>query len=147
MRARTLLPVLSLLLGVFLLACEDDEGLEEGGPVLENIVENPEEFYGENVTVRGEVHEVVGRYLVTISEEGFPVVMSDETSLRFFEDLGSPYLDATLIVEGEVLEFGSEEFESTLNVDLEGYEVYEGEPAIVATSVEAVENEAGSRGE
>ena len=141
MKAKTLVAVFPLLLGTLLVGCEDDGDLEEGGPVLESIVENPEEHYGQSVTVTGEIHEVVGRYVVTISEEGVPVVMSDETSLRFFEAIGSPYLDATLRVQGEVLEFGSEEFESRLNIDLDGYEVYEGEPAIVATSVEPIQGE------
>lgn len=109
---------------------------------LENIVEDPAAFYGQTVSIRGDVVEM-------LSGEGF--VMDDDDLIDLDPErilvvaptasgdstIVLPELDTSVVVTGTVREFIRQDFESEFGLTLdEGvYGGYEALPAIIADSI------------
>ena len=121
------------------------------GVSVADIVDNPEEFYGRNLTVSGLVSEVVGPNAVTIG--GQDGIFEEELLIVGAQPL--PELAEGEAVEiavhdlvqatGTLQEFEVPEFEEALGTELDDnlFGEYEGEPALQASSVALTPAEGG----
>lgn len=114
----------------------------EAGVTLYDIVENPREYYGSTVTVRGEVSQILGPNALLIVEpfgvsaDDLLVISSVPLSEALPGDVPS-FEDEAIRVTGEVREFDLTEVEQEIGADLDeellDYRV--GTPSIVAASI------------
>jgi len=110
-------------------------------PMLEDIAENPSEYYGQTVTVYGNVDEMIGPGSITLAGTAFLdendvlVVGAPVEAVEEAEDE-----DVLLEVRGDVRQFDLAEIEEDFDLDLEddAYADFEGEPVIVAESARAL---------
>lgn len=122
-----------------LTACES-EGPEIGATISE-IESDPLEFFGEMVTVSGEINEVYGPASFTIGGEGFGgqllvVVPPNANVVGVLED-NEPYAEDDIVqVTGLVREYVVAEVEEEYGLDLvPDIEYEEQEPAVIANAV------------
>ena len=119
-------------------------GDERGQNVnLEDVVQNPEGYYGQVVSVRGEVDQNMGTRGVTIETVG----LADDELLVVSRDAlvgvgGGPgdalyNQDDDVRVSGVVREFSIVQLEQELGIDLDDkdYQEFEGKPVIIADSI------------
>lgn len=112
---------------------------------ISQVLENPREFFGQNITVTGEVETVIGSRAITIDA---PRPFSSELlviSKQPLEPIGgsgiNDYLfreDDRVSAQGTVREFNIREIERELGVDLIDSEFveWEGRPVVIAETVE-----------
>lgn len=121
---------------------------ESGAVTIEAITQNPDQFLGERVSVRGTLTEVFGprTFAVADGDNGLGplLVVSSGTDIFPDELLGNP--NPTVEVLGEVRTFNRAAFESDLQHDFpdDGLAGYEGRPALVAEQVTVVEGATGT---
>jgi hypothetical protein len=144
MRGLVLVSV-ALLLGLLAVGCDGDDRAAEprteppapaaAEPPLEPalLFQNPPQYIGDTVTVRGEVTELVGQHGMLL-DPGLVVV--SETPLP---DVFSPGTD--VLVTGLVEWFDLSEAEriTGADVDWDQYRRFAGRPSLIAASVERVE--------
>ena len=134
----TLLALIPIV-GLISLACEDEEQQgPEVGVAIEDILNDPSAYIGQTVTVTGDVENVEGTTVVTLSDEELYVLMSESTSLRFFEDVGSPYTDNTLVVTGDVVRYDPPMLATEYGITANLGDDFLGDPVLVATDVEVL---------
>ena len=120
------------------------DGVPQSESRIGQILEEPSEFTGEEVTVSGQVARVIGSRALTIDA---PSAFSEKLlviSRIPLEPIGGGGLDTLysendrVRVQGTVLEFNLREFEQMLGEDLvdEEFIGWEGRPVIVADAVE-----------
>lgn len=158
---------LMLLVAVFLASCggdgEEAQQQVEGPPApteeqktpeqaagvtLSEIAEEPDEFYGQTVTVQGAVARVLDpNVFVLVDQQRFqdeeffddPEVLAEEGVLVASGDVPNLTGGQTVQVSGTVQPFDIAEFEDALVIDIEPdetFNLFQGRAAIVATSVE-----------
>lgn len=128
-----------------LAACGDDDsaGREQGVTLSDlsdrQFLDDPGRFLGKQVTVSGEVSEVVSPRAFRVGGEG----AAEGIGLLVFASGNQPTVNDNMVVKvtGKVRLFETEEFEEDLGFDLADaeFEVWEGNPAIMASSVTVVE--------
>lgn len=144
------LVIVALIIGgvIAWAALTDDEGSEgaDVGVTANDIMSDPEEYYGVGVTVSGEVNEVIAPNALTIGGEGFgggedllivsasnipvpPGTERDEAAAVLEDDL--------IQTTGTVQELIIVDVEEELGIDLDDelFADFEGEPAIVAQNI------------
>lgn len=151
-----LLPLLAVALAAGLVACDGDSaGPEEGvtaGEVAEadgegiasaDVFTDPSEFVGRDVTVSGEVAEVVSAraFVIAAGEIGEQLLVFSATGEP------GPEVGAVVRVEGTVREVAVGPFEEDFDVELEPLlEEFVGEVAVAADRVEVLEEGDGGGG-
>ncbi|MDP9474242.1 MAG: hypothetical protein M3R38_00805 [Actinomycetota bacterium] len=121
------------------------------GVSVADIVDDPEEFYGKNLTVSGLVGEVVGPNAVTIGgqdgifEEELLIVGAQPLPELAEGDAVEIAVDDLVQATGTLQEFAVPEFEEALGTELDDnlFGEYEGEPALQAKSVALTPAEGG----
>jgi hypothetical protein len=124
-------------------AAVDDEGFYQdepagaGGATVEAISENPAQYAGQSVTVTGEIGERVSDSAVRL--QGNDPAMA--ASLLVLDNRGQPITvgeDEQVRVTGNVQMFQMAQAESQLGIDLDDarFGQYEGQPVLMATSVQ-----------
>ncbi len=139
--------ILLLLLALILIPLfnADESAGPELGATVSDITDNPAEYLGETVMVSGEVDQMIGTRAFTIGGQEF---LGGDTllavSARPLPTVGDrPTNEAVLTndivqVTGPVRRFNITEFEESLGIDLDNalFTRYEGQPAVVANSVD-----------
>lgn len=109
---------------------------------VQELTTNPSEFYGDRVTVSGEVIEAVepgafriesdGTRLLVMGVEQIPQIVDEDTKAVNEGDF--------IKVNGEVHEFKKEEIKKEVDygIDEEYFGDYEGDPAVLAYSVKVI---------
>ena len=110
---------------------------------VEDVVDNPASFYGQKVTVSGEVGEVFGQRVFNIQEEG---IIDIDDQLLVLAPEGSPTVteDSTVQVRGTVRRLVSSELESEFGptywdhwgVDRDFFATYDSRPVIFADAID-----------
>lgn len=132
-----------VLLALILGGCNDDEPVESGAATSsegtaateapldpEVIFEDPPQYIGDMVTVRGEVADVVSPQGFTLAS-GLLVVGSSETVPANLPT-GEPVLVTGLV---EWFEISDVEEITGADVDREAYSRFSGRPSIIATEI------------
>jgi hypothetical protein len=136
-------PAVVVIVAVVLLAFSRDQGTEESdaGVTFEEVSEVPSRYFGETVTVMGDVAQILGprSFLIHQRLEGDMLVVSS-APLREVgnEPGGAGFSEESLVwVTGEVRRFDLSAIEDRTGVDLdrETLDAYDGTPAIVNASV------------
>lgn len=171
--------LLALLAGLYLGACGSPEEQEAGeageqstpaggttesvGPAraitVTDITAEPEDFYGERVTVSGVVSELVGPEAFAIGGEelfgGEPLLIAGVQQLGAVVQGGAKEGGAKEVDEGDLVqvtgtvrEFKKEEISNKVDygIDDQYFSDFEGDPAVLATSV-VVTPRQGSNGQ
>ena len=139
-------PAVALLAAVVVLAVlRDGDGADPGAAeavTYEDVADNPQRFYGETVTVRGGVIEVLGPRSLLIGERfvagDLLVVSSAPLRETLDEPEGIAFLENnTVRARGEVrrLDLTSAERETGADLEEDALEAYVGTTAIIADSV------------
>ena len=118
--------------------------LPESESRIGQILEQPSDFTGEEVTVAGEVERVIGSRALTLDAPSVlagPLLVISRNPLEPIGGSGLETLyaeDDRVRVQGTVREFNLREFERMLGEDLvdEEFVGWEGRPVIVADTVE-----------
>jgi len=129
------------LMAVLLPSCADTTqdvvtaGQEEENVTAEEVEENTEQLFGQSVSIRGEVREVLDNVTFTLSEDE---LFGDE--IIVVNTSGEPFMlpeedDVEVQVTGEVRQFNMVEFEEEFDLDFQFDTDYEQQPAIVAESL------------
>lgn len=121
------------------------------GVGVADIVDDPGEFYGKNLTVSGLVGEVVAPNAVTIGgqdgvfEEELLIVGAQPLPELAAGDAVEVAVDDLVQATGTLQEFQVTEFEEALDTQFDDqlFAAYEGEPALQATSVALTPAEGG----
>ncbi len=120
---------------------EPSAGPEEGIGISD-ITENPQEYYGQDVNVSGEVGEILRPRAFTIGTQdeaagGTLLVVGAREMSQILE---GQELEGNEVaqVQGTVREFNITEIEDEIGADLDdgAFEEFEGEPVIVADTVD-----------
>ncbi len=114
---------------------EDQEALDdEVGDEAAGIIDDPESFVGEQVTVSGEVNKVVGNNAFRIGGKD----LGGEPLLVVSSKRSNVSQDELVEVTGTVREFDLAELENDFGVDLDddAFTRFEGEHVIVADNVD-----------
>ncbi len=121
---------------------EPSGGPEEGASIS-NITENPQEYYGQDVTVSGEVGELIGPNAFTIGNQdeaagGTLLVVGANELSQILEEGQELEGNEVAQVQGTVREFIVAEIEDEIGYGLDDglFEEFEGDPAIVANAVD-----------
>lgn len=113
------------------------------------LTQNPEEYYGEKVTVSATVGRILGSRAISLVTEEKPEnqePVEDESVLAVGEsEIPGVSEGQGIRVTGEVREFNIGDFERDLDVDLENdlYVSYEGRPAIIVESAGQLQETTG----
>jgi hypothetical protein len=108
---------------------------------IEEVTENPQQYEGNNVTVTGNLEEVVSPTAIRITSGGFLGIGQDDILVigqqAFPPGVSERREELSLQVTGPVQLFNRVEFENDwgINLDDELFTVYEGRPVIVAQSL------------
>ncbi len=109
---------------------------------VEELTANPSEFYGDRVTVSGEVIEAVEPGAFRIEKEGNRLLVMgvEQISQIVDEDTKAVNEGDFIKVNGEVHEFKKEEIKKEVDygIDDEYFGDYEGDPAVLAYSVKVI---------
>ncbi len=136
--------VLGLLLLIDFIGDYTSVGPFEGATIRE-IVQAPDTYIGQNVTVSGEVNTVIGQRAFTIGDEEFMggaellvVSVNDLPTVDGWAADTSILENDIVQVAGPVRRFEREAFENAVGVDLDdaALEPFNGQPAIIAQSVD-----------
>lgn len=150
-----LLLAAAALVSVALVACEPygeeereerEVEYEQRGVMVEDVEEDPAEHYGEQVTVAGEVDQILSPRAFMLEGSGFlwdheiPVLTKSDVTLRG-QDITA---DDALMVRGTVRPFVVAEIERELGWDLDPEIEIEmrDQPVIVAESISPVDQQA-----
>ncbi|RJR23782.1 hypothetical protein C4578_03745 [Candidatus Microgenomates bacterium] len=113
--------------------------------LIDDITQNPANYYGREVTVSSEVEEVIGSRGLVLDSPG---ILDDDLLVITSSVPGQAeinnFKEGDLVrIMGTVREFNLVETENDLNVDLDDnlFENREGEPVIIANSVEIVQQQ------
>ncbi|MEM8831762.1 MAG: hypothetical protein AAGE96_20735, partial [Cyanobacteria bacterium P01_G01_bin.19] len=108
-------------------------------PELEEVSENPDTFYGQEIALEGEIDEIRNEYAFTLKEEQF--IGGDELLIINASGEPIPATDETVVVTGIVRPFILAEFETDYDLtwDLDVQEEIEAEytdkPVLVVDSI------------
>ncbi len=137
-------PVVVVIAAVVLLALlreQETDELPAAGVTLEEVSEEPSRFFGETVTVRGDVTQVLGArsFLITQRLDSDLLVVSSVPLREVGDESGGATFseESQVWVTGEVRRFDLTAVEDRIgaNLDQEALDAYVGTPAIVARSV------------
>lgn len=142
---------IALLAGLLVLpACaNNDNTASEYSPdeeSIEEVSEEPVDYIGETVTLAGQVQNTYGDDLFVIEDEEF---FGDESVLVLNQNPGTqpPVGDDYVQVTGEVREFLVADIEREYGLEIDPDAVaeleveYEGQPVVVANSIEPISEE------
>ncbi len=130
----------------------DDDEIPDTGASIEEITDNPARYYGDVVTVGGEVENIVGRRAFTIGGDDFIggdelLVVSASGLPAVANRAGAPELaeDDLVTVTGPVRRFVLADIERELGADLDDnlFRDWEGQPAVVARNIDLSPRSAG----
>lgn len=119
----------------------DDEGNAslERGLVVDTLIDNPAPYYGVNITVEGEVEDVLSPHTVILEDDD---LLSADALMLFAADtnatdLGSFADGDNVRATGILYRFAVTDFRSSYDVDLtqDYYLAYEGGPVLVIDSI------------
>ncbi len=108
-------------------------------PELEEVAENPDKYYGQEISVEGEVDEIVNDYAFTLKQE--QLIGGDDLLIINATGEPIPQQDKTVVVTGMVRPFVKAEFERDYDLtwDLDIQEKIEAEytekPVLVVDSI------------
>ncbi len=144
------LVILALIL--WQLFAEEQSAGPEAGVTISDITDNPQEYYDSTVTVSGQVGELIGPRAFTIGTEdsvggGTLLVIGAKQLPEIIEgDAEEIAADDVVQVSGPVQEFNIAEIEDELGFDLEDglFSEYEGDPVVVANTVDLTAEAAGA---
>ncbi len=131
-------------LAFWLLSGEEELQSEEAGLTVDDIVERPEEYLGDTVSLEGEVQEIVGAGAFTISPAEFDseaelLVVWGEAFAALEGEPGQLIVreGETLQLTGEVRLFDIVDLGQELGTDFgaDDFQVYEGQPVFVALQI------------
>ena len=142
-------PIVAVVATVVVLALlrEGDPGFSEAGVTLEEIADEPDQWFGESVTADGDVGEVLGPRSFLLTERFTasdllvinPVPLWKVGEQADGEPLSEGELseDQLVRVTGEVVRFDIASAERRIGADLdeETLDAYVGTPAIIADSI------------
>lgn len=130
---------------------EEQSAAPEAAVTVSDIADNPQEYYGSTVTVSGEVGELIGPRAFTIGAEDdlgggsllvvgaqqLPQIMEGEADEITAQDVAQ--------VTGPVREFNLTEVENEIGAELDDalFAEFEGEPAVVANTVDVTAEASG----
>jgi hypothetical protein len=121
----------------------EPSGGPEEGVGISDITENPQEYYGQDVNVSGEVGELIGPNAFTIGTQdaaagGTLLVVGAKQLPNVIEGGEELASDDVVQARGTVREFNVTEIEDEIGYGLDDglFEEFEGEPAIVANAVD-----------
>ena len=124
---------------VALSACESAE--PNIGVTIDEVEQDPQQYFGQTVTVSGEINDVYGSNAFTIGGEGFAgallVVVPSNAEITGVDVIDTPDMDDAIVqVSGTVREFVISEIEADYGLTFETEIDYEEqEPAVVAESI------------
>lgn len=136
--------VVVAVLGVVLVNRGADDPIASGPNVpasLDRILEEPEEFYGEEVTVSGEVQRILALRVFTVSgtdgiaDQPLLVIGLDEDPRVYGRAVGAPLDERdTVRATGMLREFKLAEVEAELGIDVGDAVLaeFEGRPVVIA---------------
>jgi hypothetical protein len=138
-----LLAAVVVIVAAFALLDQDSAG-PETGVTIEDVADEPERYVGQTVTVSGEVDEVVAPNAFTIGDDDellvvIPRLGPAANPAALEED------DAVVRITGQVASLELPTFEELADADLDDalFEGLEGEPVLIARSVEQLPNAQG----
>lgn len=138
------------LMGLLLPACSTTEDTDTTDPDVtsqeavkepETVAENTDELFGQTVTVRGEVGEVVDDISFTLADDEF----FGGEEILIVNASGEPIKlpeDGEVLVKGEVRKFSAFDFDNEFKLDWDPAEDYGEKPTVVAEYI-AVSPDAG----
>ena len=107
---------------------------------LDQLADNPSAYYGDTVTVSGEITDYIGLNAFLLGDAVLVVSRQPLTSIQGWPRELSMADEETAQVTGPVRAFDIEEVERLTSTDLDDriFDLWEGQPSIVATSVQVV---------
>ncbi len=128
-----------LICAITLSACESAS--PNIGVTVGDVEQDPEQYFGQTVTVSGEINDVYGLNTFTIGGEGFAgsllIVVPDDAQITGVDVIDTPDMDDAIVqVTGTVREYVIAEIENEFGIDLvPEIEYEEMEPAVVADAI------------
>lgn len=138
--------VISLLIASVFVYSIENPSIEQRR--VSQILEKPVTFYGNTVSVEGEVENTIGTQALTVDGPGAigdQLLVVSRDSLEPIGGSGIPQSIFTptdaVIVEGQVREFHLKEVEEELGVDLDDelYAPWEGRPFVFASRIDTTD--------
>ncbi len=134
----------TFLLAGLTAGCDRPDPVPDPVETVDNVADQPYEFFGKKVTLYGEVDDIRGKRVFELEDE-MDLIFEDSVLVLTRSPVvfgGSPLADDDeVVVQGTVRKFVSAEIESELEWDLDleiEVEDYESKPVLVADSVRRV---------
>lgn len=129
--------IVLLLLFLRAVLVEEESAGPDVGVALNDITDDPSEYYGSTVTVSGEIDEVIGARVFTIGGDDLLVLSADPLPRPAVRPAGaSPNDDNIVQVTGLVREFDVDDFGQWIDAeDVDLFTPYRDRPVIVARSI------------